>query len=113
MKIDVAAIAGPHCITAEDGEIIFQMIHTALARGETVELDFNGTEVFSSPFFNAAIGPLLRDHTADELNARIILLRLAVDGLAVLKRVIKNSREYFTDDTTRRAVDDQLADPGQ
>ena len=105
MKIEVATIAGPNCITAEDGESVFEKVVAGLATPDVVELDFTGVEVYSSPFFNAAIGPLLRDFSPDQLNQRLILLGLSSDGKAVLRRVIKNAREYYTRDSVRALVD--------
>ena len=47
-------------MTLEDGEAVYRQIHDPLVHGETVELDFDGVNIFASPFFNAGIGRLRR-----------------------------------------------------
>jgi hypothetical protein len=109
MKIEVAALFGENCITAEDGRALHGRISDALAtlqKGERVEVDFANTAVFSSPFFNAAVGELLRDHEPVELNAKVALLGLSADGYALVERVIKNAREYFSNPRVRKTVDE-------
>lgn len=108
-NIDVASIAGEHCITAEDGEVLYARIRAALEQGEIIILDFSRTSVFASPFFNAAIGPLLQNHSSDELNRQVVPSNLSADGITVLRRVIRNAREYYTDERIRKAVD-EIAD---
>lgn len=52
---------GANCITLDDGQQVYNAIHPELTAGHPVELDFDRVEIFASPFFNAAIGQLLKD----------------------------------------------------
>ena len=109
MRIDVAALVGQHCITAEDGETLHKRVFAALENGEKVDLDFVGATVCASPFFNAMVGTLTSKYSPEDLNARLTFANLAPDSIALLRRVIKNSREYFADLKVRQAVDESNA----
>ncbi len=72
-----------------------------------MELDFAGVEIFASPFFNFAIGQLLRDISPDTLNRLLKFSHLNSVGNQILKQVIKNSKRYYAaDDATRNAINE-------
>lgn len=108
MKIDVHKIIGENCITLEDGQKIFDLIHPELTAGNAVELDFENVTVLASPFLNAAIGRLLKDIKPGNLNRLLKITNLVPTGLAVLRRVIENSKEYYSNPNVRKAVDETL-----
>ncbi len=108
MKVDIHSLIGENCITLEDGQKIFDLIHPELLVGNAVELNFVNVTVFASPFFNAAIGHLLKDIKPDDLNRLLKITGLVPPGLMVLKRVIENSKEYYSNDGARKALDDVL-----
>lgn len=102
---DICAFA----ITQEDGQTVFGRITPALKRGETVEIDFQGVTVFASPFFNSAIGQLLRDFKRDDLRQRLKLENLTANGSDVVRQVIDNSERYYSSpdyrETQRRVLE--------
>lgn len=106
----VMEIVGENCITLEDGETIYELIHPILANGEAVALDFTGVRIFASPFMNAAIGQLLLDLKPDDLNRLLIIDREKITpvGLSILRRVIQNAKAYYADPLTKQAVDEVL-----
>ena len=63
-----------------------------------MELDFTKVGVFASPFFNVAIGQLLRDIKSEDLNRLLKVSNMTPAGLAVLRRVIENSKRYYSDE---------------
>lgn len=67
MKTSVHSMIGENCITFDDGQQVYHAIRPELAAGHPVELDFDRVEIFASPFFNAAIGQLLKDIEPDDL----------------------------------------------
>ena len=97
MKITILETIGENCITFEDGDRVYQLIHPELLASRDVELDFGDVEVLASPFFNAAIGRLLKDITAETLNRSLKIHNLSAAGMGVLKRVIENSKEYYSE----------------
>ncbi|WP_295454676.1 STAS-like domain-containing protein [uncultured Thiodictyon sp.] len=106
MYIKVKDLVGENAMTLADGEAIYGRIHDPLAQGEAVELDFDGVQVFASPFFNAGIGRLLADLTSETLNARLKFEHLSDFGARVLRRVIENAKDYYTaNEDQRNAID--------
>ena len=106
MHINVKELVGENAMTLDDGEVIYARIHDPLTQGETVELDFDGVQVFASPFFNAGVGRLLGDLTVDTLNAHLKFEHLSDFGARVLRRVIENAKDYYAAPADqRRAID--------
>ena len=96
MNIHVMSFTGPYCITSADGDEVFNVMRESLDSGQCVELDFGGVGVFSASFFSAAIGPLLQNHSVDELNQRVTMVGLSPDARSILRRVIACAREYYS-----------------
>ena len=95
-------------MTVEDGEKVYRETYGRLKAGEVVEMDFSGVEIFASPFFNTAMGQLLRDISVDDLQRLVVISNLTEDGVSVLNRVIENAKDYYTNPASRKAVDDML-----
>jgi len=108
MKIIIKDEIGPRCIIKEDGQKIYERIHTPLKEGTTVTLDFGGVAQFASPFFNFAIGQLLKDIAEQDLRHLLQIENLNETGKLVVKRVIENAAKYHGDVSYRKIVDDIL-----
>jgi hypothetical protein len=109
MMYNVVSVVGENCITVEDGERIYQLIHPELTRECDVTLDFSGVSIFASPFFNAAIGQLLRDMSVENLKLHLHFEGLSAHGNHVLVRVIDNAKRYYTNPHFRDSVEKILA----
>jgi hypothetical protein len=108
MKLTIKDKIGPRCIIKEDGQRVYDAIHDALIRGETVTLDFTGVSQFASPFFNFAIGQLLKDIREEDLRCLLKIENLNETGTMVVERVIENAAKYHGDKDYRKIVDDIL-----
>jgi len=108
MKLKIRNLVGKNCMTREDGQKVYDLIYPRLLEGEFVELDFDGVVIFASPFFNVAIGQLLRDIDSDTLNKLLKPSHLNRLGLKILKRVIENSKWYYSSQNNQRIVDEVL-----
>lgn len=108
MRLSIKYRIGPRCIIKEDGQKIYDAIHAALLSGETVSLDFAGVNQFASPFFNFAIGQLLKDIAEDDLRRLLQIEHLNETGRLVVERVIENAAKYHGDKDYRKIVDDIL-----
>lgn len=107
MKITVENI-GTRCIIQEDGQRIYETIHAHLLSGNSVVLDFEGVRQFASPFFNFAIGKLLKDIKPDTLRSLLSFEKLTSTGKMVVERVIENASRYHTDMDYQKVVDSVL-----
>jgi STAS-like domain of unknown function (DUF4325) len=108
MKLSIREKIGPRCIIKEDGQQIYDAIHEPLKNGETVTLDFEAVSQFASPFFNFAIGQLLKDIPEADLRHLLQIEHLNETGTLVVERVIENAAKYHGDPDYRKIVDDIL-----
>jgi hypothetical protein len=103
MNCLVQETVGEDAITVDDGQTIHERIKPELLAGHEVELDFAGVDVFASPFFNAAVGQLLKDLKAEDLNRLLRVRNLNPVGNDLLRRVIENAKRYYASPDYRAA----------
>jgi len=108
MNVEIKSFVGDSCVTSEDGQRVYDEIYPKLAAGESVCLNFSGVRVFASPFFNFAIGQLLKDLEPENLNQLLKVDNISDDGLLVWQRVVKNAKEYYKNPGAKKAVDETL-----
>jgi hypothetical protein len=99
MKISVNQIAGRNAVSSADGDALYKQI-IANIEADRVELDFAGVEIFSTPFFNLAIGRLLERMSSDTLNTRLEFVNLSPLGFRTLRRVIDNAKRHYADSSS-------------
>lgn len=112
-KMTIHSKLGENCITLDDGQLVYDVIYPELIAGKPVELDFDKVKIFASPFFNFAIGRLLKDIEPDVLNRLLVVKNLHADGMAVLKQVIENSKQYYRDGNIRKTLDEIMLEQGE
>ncbi len=110
MNCSVYDLVGKFGVTVEDGQKVHNYIHALLKSDQQATLDFSGVEVIASPFLNTAIGSLLEDVSADDLNRLLKMENISPAGAAVLRRVIENSTQYYNNAAVRRAVDSTVTE---
>src|SRR5690242_18183450 len=94
----------------EEGQKIHDLISPVLARGEEIELDFEGVHfIIDVLFFNAAIGQLLKDHPLERVKALLHVVNLNALDSDLVVRVIEASHRYYTEPRYREAVQRNLA----
>ncbi len=113
MRCDIKDLIGENCITLDNGQRVYDQIHPELVAGRPVEVDFRGVSVCASPFFNAAFGRLLKDLTIEELNRLLKVHNLIPVGRDVLKLVIKDSAQYYSDPEFRKTLDQILSEQAE
>jgi hypothetical protein len=111
MHILIKDLVGANALTMTDGQRVFDAIHPQLRNNEAVCLDFEGVNIFATPFFNAAVGRLLSDLSPVVLRDRLVFQNLSPLGGSILRRVIENAKEYYGGtDNERTVVDKAMAD---
>jgi hypothetical protein len=108
MRIIIKEKCDEFCLLVEDGRKIYDIVMPALKEGVVIELDFEGITIFSSPFFHSAIGDTLEHISYDDFNRLVKIQNLNDSGKNLLKRVIEDSKKYYTDDSYRYALDSAL-----
>jgi hypothetical protein len=109
MRVVVRDIVNCHRKFSEAGMAIHDLISPVLARGEEVELDFEGVRFIHVPFLSAAVGQLLKDHPLERVKTLLRVANLTELDRTVLEGVIEHSSRYYTEPRYREAVDRSLA----
>lgn len=106
MNIKIRDQIGPRCIIREDGQKIYELIHKPLLNNQKITLDFEGVAQFASPFFNFAIGQLLKDISKHNIDLYLKIENISETGQQVIDRVIENAVQYHNNSTYKNVVDD-------
>lgn len=104
MNITAHDTIGPDAVTFDQGQQLYSMIYPQLQEGQSVTVDFNGVEVFTSSFLNAAFGQLYRDMSSDFLRQHITIENAPAYTMKLLGRVNKNARRFYHDSAYQSAV---------
>ena len=108
MRYRIYELIGENCMTQQAGQQIYNLIHPKLQAGQPVELDFTRVRRFLSVFFNFALGQLLCDIKAEDLDRLLTTSNLNPVGQQACTRVLENASHYYSDATYRKAVDEML-----
>ena len=89
-------VGGDSAVSTDAGTRVYKKLEEAFSKAEAVVLDFNGVEMMTTAFLNAAIGQLYSNYSGDELNRRLKLANVADDDKILFKKVVTRAREYFS-----------------
>lgn len=93
----VDVIGSSLCISAEDGQKIFNKLEPLLKQDKKVTVSFDRVTTMISFFLNAAVGQLYRDFDEKQINDLVRFEGLADDDRDMLKRVKNNAKRYYAD----------------
>lgn len=93
--IKVFDLIGKNAISMQTGDKVYMILVEKVARGEQITLDFEGVTLFASPFFNSAIGRLLKDKEISQLQQQLKFEHLDEVGRNLLNLVIRNAINYY------------------
>ncbi len=97
ITIKVTDVIGSQlCISAEDGQKVFEKTSTLLKNGNHVTLSFEHVTTLISLFLNASIGQLYGTFNEDQIREHLHVSGLADDDLEMLKRVVDNAKRYYS-----------------
>ncbi|NET57506.1 MAG: STAS-like domain-containing protein [Symploca sp. SIO2E6] len=103
--INILDLIGKYCMTTEDGQRVYDLIHPKLLEEQPVELDFTGVEIAASPFLNFAIGQLLKDIPLETINRLLTKKNLNSLDEEALELIIDDCQRYYSDSKFRSRVD--------
>lgn len=112
-KISVFGVVGsPLCISASDGQQVYDRLAIALHAERPVALSFHNVTVLTAAFLNVAIGQLYGTFNAEHIRALLKVDDIDPDDLALLKRVVDTAKLYFKDpqrfdQAVREALEDE------
>lgn len=89
-------VGGPLCVSADDGQKVYDKIAPLLSDGNKVVLSFDKVETMISAFLNAAVGQLYGVLTESKVRELLAVQDMANEDKALLKRVVDNAKVYFS-----------------
>lgn len=112
IRILVKDIVGANAISMNSGGKLLEVLVAKFDKNEQLELNFEGVDVFASPFFNASIGALLKDRNIEELQAKLKFVNISETGRGLLNLVIRNAIKFYSEskDATRNGINDVSKD---
>lgn len=106
MKYQIQNLIGDYCVTIQSGQEIHDLIKPLLIAKKSVILDFSGIKAYACPFFNYAIGQLLKDIPYEDLSRLIQYTNISSVGSKVLEVVLDSAKRYYSDENYRQAVNE-------
>lgn len=100
----VKTIQSPFCVSNADGVMIHSLIADSLARGEEVELSFEGVTRLTTAFLNAAIGQLYDEYDEQRIQSAVRMVETSDSHKAKIKATIDNAKSFFLDPMRRRQI---------
>lgn len=96
IRVSVYDIVGsPLCVSAEDGQKVYEKIAPLLQAGKKVALSFDKVETLISAFLNAAVGQLYGKFTEEQVRELLAVEDMDQEDMSLLKRVVDNAKVYF------------------
>lgn len=98
MQIIITKIINTNfAVTTEDGNSIFQLLSSNFNVGKNIVLDFEGINLMTTAFLNAAIGQLYSNnsYSSDFLNKNLELINVQDTDKHLFPMVVKRAKEYF------------------
>lgn len=83
------------CISADDGQKVFEKVERLLKSGKQITLSFDRATMLISLFLNVAIGQLYGSFNEEEVRSMLKVEGLSGDDMGLLKRVIDNAKKYY------------------
>jgi STAS-like domain of unknown function (DUF4325) len=108
--VKVYNIVAEFAMAADGGQKLYEEIYPKLLEGKNISLDFTGVKIFTSPFFNFAIGQLLKNITREKLYELVEFIGLSQNDQKLLAHVMKNAERYYSDEEYRNAVDTVMSE---
>ena len=91
------AVGSRVCVAADDGELLFEKIATAIEDGSKVRLSFKNVDTVTSAFLNTAIGQLFGSFSGEQIASLLEFSEVDEEDLFLLKRVLERARAYFSE----------------
>jgi hypothetical protein len=90
-------VEGNTALAPSKGYPIHDKIKETIEQKEVVYLDFQGMELMTTAFLNAAIGKLYSEFNSEYLNQYLKIKFISQSDVILLKKVIDTAKLYFSD----------------
>jgi hypothetical protein len=94
--VGIYSIVGdPLCVSAEDGEKVFDRLKNALQEGKKITISFLNVEMLTSAFLNAAIGRLYGIFNEQKIKESLSVMDIKKEDWMLIKRVTDTAKLYY------------------
>jgi len=98
IKINVYAITGDSfCVSAEDGQKVFEQIIKGINEDKKINLSFLNVEMLTSAFLNTAVGQLYGKYDGEKIKKTLSVSDISNEDKLLLKRVVDTAKTYYKD----------------
>ena len=106
-------IASRNCVSASNGEKIYNKLAPLIESSIPVCLSFEGVRIVNTAFLNVAVGQLFGHFAKDRIENLISYNGLSGPDMKFVERVMKNSEIYFSRKSAYdRAWKEEIGDYG-
>ncbi len=96
MKIDVAKVVGKTAVSRDGGLKLKSILDVEIRNGTKVELDFQGVQIYASPFFNTAVAPFLGEMKFEKFRSLVSFENISPVGKRLLNQVVHNAIDFYS-----------------
>jgi hypothetical protein len=93
----VNVIGDSYCISADDGDKVYEKIIMGFENNRKVVLSFLNVEMLTTAFLNTSIGRLYGRYSEERVKANLEVRDIAADDKVSLKRVVDTAKLYYQD----------------
>lgn len=108
--LQVESICGRHCLSPDEGEVLYKELYERLRNGENILLDFSGVETLASSFLNTAVGRLFGKFDHSFVESKLRWSGLDEQDEKVMRVVIDNAKEHFRKTKAERKAAARIVD---
>lgn len=94
-SIEIKTIVGPYCGSRKEGNIIFSKLMESWAEFDHLIINFEGVEITTLSFFNAAISPLVEKYDLTTIRNKLQFHNIDDSSKILLNKSIKFALEQL------------------
>jgi hypothetical protein len=88
-------IGGPICVSADDGQNLYNQIAPLIREEHKVVLSFDRVKYLIPAFFNTAVGKLYEEFTEEEINRKVAFQDLPTGWDEMHRHLMGRAKAYF------------------
>jgi hypothetical protein len=95
MEIKLSELIGKNTVSMEQGRILYTVLIENIEKEDVISIDFSDLSVIASPFFNASISLLLKDHSISYVLDKVKMVEIPDYAKSILNESFSNAVNYY------------------
>lgn len=93
-----AVVGSEFCISSDSGQKVFEILRSAVSRGDRVHISFDNIKSLGAAFLDSAIGQLYKGEIREEiLDEMLVFENISPGRHLTVNRAIREAKEYYKD----------------